>query len=314
MKRELGIAILACIIFAGCSKDENPVSTTEAAGAIAGNVTTASGQLPVAGATITTEPASASVTTDANGAYTIANLEHGVYIVTASKSSFHNSSVSIRVSSGATTTANIVLADTSVPNRAPYKPALPTGPSIGYRNNYYQISTLATDPDSDYVCYRFAFSNGDTLGWSTYYPSGMVNYCTYTFVSMGTITVRAQARDEHGVCSPWSDSLLITIVNRPPSVPSSPYPTNGSVLPYYYYNYTLYWSCYDPDWDQVYFDIYYGTTNPPPLLADSLTSSNWYVTFAASTTYYWKIVAYDSCGATATGPVWSFSTSSPKGK
>ncbi|HEX3703078.1 MAG TPA: phospholipase D-like domain-containing protein [Vicinamibacterales bacterium] len=74
------------------------------------------------------------------------------------------------------------------------------------------------------------------------------------------------------------------------------------------------------------YDIYFGTSPTPPLFAanqnlgpdDPTRSPKQYQTFAlptltGGTTYYWQIVSKTMAGLTATGPIWSFTTSGSLG-
>jgi hypothetical protein len=94
--------------------------------------------------------------------------------------------------------------------------------------------------------------------------------------------------------------------NNPPYPPSNPNPCNGttdlSICPLF-----LSWICSDPDGDNVTFDVYFGSTNPPPLVASNVSGyQTWILSF--NTTYYWKIVAWDEHGASTIGPIWHFTT------
>ena len=95
--------------------------------------------------------------------------------------------------------------------------------------------------------------------------------------------------------------------NNPPYPPSTPNPCNGttnlSICPL-----NLSWIGGDPDpGDTVLFDIYFGSTNPPPLVASNVSE---YTTgiLGFNKTYYWKIVAWDDHGASTHGPIWHFTT------
>ena len=67
----------------------------------------------------------------------------------------------------------------------------------------------------------------------------------------------------------------------------------------------------DLDWQDsagaTSYDIYFGTTNHPPFLANEVTSSFQTGMLNYGTTYYWKIVAKNNFSNTS-GPVWSFTT------
>ena len=57
------------------------------------------------------------------------------------------------------------------------------------------------------------------------------------------------------------------------------------------------------------YDVYFGTESNPPLVVTGTASASYSpATLLNNTKYYWKIVAKNSCGGSATGPVWSFTT------
>ncbi len=94
---------------------------------------------------------------------------------------------------------------------------------------------------------------------------------------------------------------------QPPSTPGTPSPansaTNVSASP------TLSWSASGA----TGYDVKFGTANPPPQVATAQPAASYSPgTLAATTTYFWQIVARNSAG-TATGPVWSFTTGSVTG-
>ena len=58
------------------------------------------------------------------------------------------------------------------------------------------------------------------------------------------------------------------------------------------------------------YDVYYGTTSPPPLLGNQTATSYAPPELAGSTMYYWMIIARNAAG-TAASPIWSFTTGGP---
>jgi glutaredoxin len=99
--------------------------------------------------------------------------------------------------------------------------------------------------------------------------------------------------------------------NRPPNAPSNPSPANGAAS--VDITKDLSWVGGDPDptHDTVTYDVYFGTTNPPPLVSSGQTATTYDTgTMAYMTTYYWQIVATDNHGASTTGPLWHFTTTS----
>ena len=72
-------------------------------------MTDASTSQPIPGATVTTQPVTATVTTDGQGNYTIPSVVPGGYAVTVAKSGYQNGSASTTVVAGQTATRNIAL-------------------------------------------------------------------------------------------------------------------------------------------------------------------------------------------------------------
>ena len=101
--------------------------------------------------------------------------------------------------------------------------------------------------------------------------------------------------------------------NHPPDQPYSPYPTSGAVdvvtSP------QLIWQCSDPDDDLMLYDVYYGTDDPPDLVAENWPNKHYLIETPLNrdVTYYWKIAAIDFSGARTAGPVWNFHTSMNRG-
>jgi|GEM_PF-620888 len=113
-------------------------------------------------------------------------------------------------------------------------------------------------------------------------------------------------------CPIWSFSTVYP-GNYPPSVPMNPEPSDDAtdimlVVP-------LSWISSDPDGDPVLYDLYFGTADASdslPLLVQDCENSTIllsdFVSLEPNTTYCWKIVAKDSKGGVAEGPLWSFTT------
>jgi len=85
------------------------LALNEIPGTITGSVTSARDGSPIMGVTVT--DGTRTTTTDATGKYTIANVPPGTYQVTASKSGYYSSSVTVDVVSGGSAVANFSLSE-----------------------------------------------------------------------------------------------------------------------------------------------------------------------------------------------------------
>jgi hypothetical protein len=97
---------------------------------------------------------------------------------------------------------------------------------------------------------------------------------------------------------------------HPPAVPTNPKPVDGATNVDVSKDFS--WTNSDPDiGEDVYSDLYFGTTNPPPLLKANIFEMKYDVGIMQfHTKYYWKIIAHDNHGQVTEGPLWSFTTAS----
>jgi hypothetical protein len=98
--------------------------------------------------------------------------------------------------------------------------------------------------------------------------------------------------------------------NDPPYTPNNPHPINGAInVPI---GTNLSWSGGDPNGDDVTYDVYFGSVNPPPLVQTNHDNTTYDPVgiLDFDTKYYWKIVALEEFGLNASGPIWSFTTES----
>lgn len=104
--------------------------------------------------------------------------------------------------------------------------------------------------------------------------------------------------------------LSITLAeSKPPSIPEKISPiselisTKQPVI--------LSWKAFDPEGEDLSYDLYFGSIPSPPLYKKNLKINNVVISnLASGQTYYWKVVAKDSCGNETSSPVWSFKTKS----
>jgi len=97
--------------------------------------------------------------------------------------------------------------------------------------------------------------------------------------------------------------------NYPPDVPSEPSPEDGDTDVSTHAELT--WECDDFEGDAISYDIYLGTESDPPLVEQGLTDLSYIPEeFDPSTTYYWRVDAYDAYSNTLS-PIWHFTTGAP---
>ncbi len=96
-------------------------------------------------------------------------------------------------------------------NLAPATPATPTGPDSAQVGRDCDFSTVTDDPNRDRVRYRMDWGDGDTTDWSDLMPGNLVATFTHNWTLPGEYLIQAQARDEKGLESGWSGTLLLTV-------------------------------------------------------------------------------------------------------
>jgi hypothetical protein len=99
-------------------------------------------------------------------------------------------------------------------NKRPDKPELPTGPDSGYVGTSYSFTTSTTDPNNDNVYYQFDWDGGNQSFWSNFVASGTSIIMSHTWQTEGTYSVKARAKDIHGLTSLWSDKHQIVIISK----------------------------------------------------------------------------------------------------
>lgn len=138
----------------------------------------------------------------------------------------------------------------------------------------------------------------DTLG---------VNSGTYLLSSESTIMDYEINRTNNLISN---GSVTITAsTNNPPTIPQLIYPpsfaTDVDI------DVVLAWNpSFDPDFDPVKYDVYFGDNQTPVMVAKDLDVLifNPQDILKFDTTYYWKVIAWDNNGASNASPIWSFTT------
>jgi len=173
------------------------------------------------------------------------------------------------------------------------------------------LQWTGSDPDDDVLNYEVYFGESNppllvnTRQSAGTYDPGTLNLSTDYYWKVVTW-------DEHGL-STASPIWKFTTPNSPPDAPSNPTPEMGAQ------NQPLYpmlgWQLSaDPDpGDTVTYTVFLGTVYPPATIvsADQTTTDYQTSKLPPNTTHYWRVIARDNHGASASSPVWNFTTGDP---
>ncbi len=193
-------------------------------------------------------------------------------------------------------------------NSPPYPPNSPA--PYDFQINVTMNPTLfwnGGDPDGDAIAFDVYF------GTSTTPPLVSDNQPNMSYTP-GLLTTATQyywrivVTDGFNVVSgpTWTFSTT-GFPNRPPNPPANPNPGNGAAN--VSFNPLLSWTGSDLDGDPLLYDVYFGTTSPPPLASSNISGGIFSPgMLALGTTYYWQVVARDPAGLQTAGPIWSFQT------
>jgi len=130
------------------------------------------------------------------------------------------------------------------------------------------------------------------------------NSYTFTTAVGGEFFWYVKTVDANKVTS--KSTLWNFYINSAPTVPSLTAPAANAIKVSVVG--ALSWASTDAEGDALSYDVYLGTTATPGVVATDLTSATFSPTMVANTLYYWKVIAKDSHGATASSAVGSFTT------
>ena len=193
-----------------------------------------------------------------------------------------------------------------------YPPAKPSNPSpTNDARNRPVTSTLGwqcSDPDGGPITFYVYFGAtappplvASDVATNSYDPGPLAFLRTYWWMIV--------ARDPYGAETAGPTWSFTTKANSAPSAPSNPNPPHNSsstlLSP------VLSWAATDPDGQPLRYNVYFGTTSPPPLVTSGLTEP----TYAPGALeplaqYFWRVVVSDGALSTS-GPTWSFTTIPP---
>jgi len=202
-----------------------------------------------------------------------------------------------------------------------------SGPVWNFRTNYLPNQPSNPNPanastgvsiNADLSWTGGDLDPGDSVTYTVYFgtsstPPKVADNISQTTYLLGTLAYntlyywRIVAWDNHNTYQIGPLWHFTTQPNQPPYPPSNPSPANGAVD--VSITADLSWTGGDPDGDTVTYTVFFGTSSSPPPVAQNISLTTYDPgTLTYYTLYYWRIVAYDSQGASTTGPLWHFTT------
>lgn len=179
-------------------------------------------------------------------------------------------------------------------------------PAFGKVNMPTKVCFKANDVDGDRVKYYVDW--GDRKKQVTsFYASNEIVCLSHVWLKEGKYVIKAQTEDVRGATSSISRFNITIGKGEPPYKPYDPYPANNAtsvdLSP------RLSWKGGDPNGDEVYYTIYFGSEGNMSKIADNITETN-YTLYGLQpfTRYYWRVIAYDETGLYTIGDIWNFMT------
>ena len=203
--------------------------------------------------------------------------------------------------------------DPIVENKAPEAPSLnQPEDNLFCTTNKLEFSWLPVlDPEKDLISYIFEISSTPNFS-TTFIKTELSTLSLNAEVNKGqNYYWRVTAKDEKGNYS--NTSIIRTFytedlqsANSLPSVPEKILPVDDVISGT---EVELAWQSTDPDNDELQYDLFFGTSTSPQLLANNLSEGSYFLeNLTPSTTYYWKIVVRDGQTGKTIGQTWNFST------
>jgi YVTN family beta-propeller protein len=158
--------------------------------------------------------------TDSNGSFSISGkVVYDAHVtITFSKVGYTDRTLQRYVEPGGgdrTIDLGVVVVRKPGVNTPPNPPSTPSGPAEGWLGNPYDFASSAEDLDADSVALRFAWGDGDTSDWGSLVASGFSYTVGHTYHMAGDYSITAQAEDQWGARSDWSDAARFSAGGYP---------------------------------------------------------------------------------------------------
>ena len=200
------------------------------------------------------------------------------------------------------------------PNNAPSTPSLvsPTNNLLCVENILTFNWNTSVDPDSDTITYRIEIATDNLFNNIRYLGNTTTTNYQVTLLKGTAYYWRVIATDSNNASSDYSSVFKLYtenegLSNHLPFAPELISPSNGEDVSSD--DITLQWEANDVDQDDLVYDIYIDTVDPPvTLVSEDQTETSFNFNLGVSTIYFWRIIVKDENGGETVGQVWSFNT------
>jgi hypothetical protein len=192
------IVLLFSILFS-CSDN----STSPQTGNVQGILTNKKNGTAIANALITSNPPTASITTNENGTFNLKEIDPGIYEIKAEKDGYYSGSTSIKVTAGKTTECDLQLIDFvsgNYPPNSPFNP-YPSNDATINKNNL-TLKWSCSDLNGDKLKFKILFDSKnppvtmltDSLSDSTFTITNLKDSTDYYWIVTATDIYGASAK------------------------------------------------------------------------------------------------------------------------
>jgi SusE outer membrane protein len=198
------------------------------------------------------------------------------------------------------------------PNSAPTAPSLvsPSNNLLCVENTLTFNWNASVDADGDTITYKIEIATDNLFNNIVHFGSTTTTSFQVT-LSKGTAYYwHVFATDSNNASSDYSSVFQLYtenegLSNHLPFAPGLISPSNGETVTGGVI--TLQWEASDVDQDDLVYDIYFDSIDPPvTLVSEDQTESSFEFSLSTTGTYFWKVVVKDENGGETIGQVWYF--------
>ncbi|SEG50495.1 hypothetical protein SAMN05421847_2541 [Halpernia humi] len=184
--------------------------------------------------------------------------------------------------------------------------------------------TITSQPSATSTCTTGTATFSVTATGATTYQwrrngVALTNVAPYSGVNTAALTITNPAAAIAGnfdvvvsnaTCSSTSTARALT-VNTTPATVTTPVPTNGATNVCYTGSGSINSISWAASAGATSYDVYFGAGSVPGTITANVTTNSYNTgALAANTTYYWRVVARNSCGVAVSSATFTFTTSS----